>query len=391
MKRFSAQYVITNSAPPLKRAVITTDDNGTIVNIEDTRGNLEETHSLEFYNGILIPGFVNCHCHIELSHMKGSIAQKSSLGAFIEKVRTNRDNNNETIGNSISAADTEMFKEGVVLCADICNTSSSFKTKKESRISYFNLLEVFGIDPERAGHRMDEIIKVAENAKEMNIPFSLVPHSVYSVSLSLLRLLRTKNENNIVTSIHFMETEGEKQFLENHNGPLMNSYQHSGLVPVRLETVNNHIDAVLNEITLNGNLILVHNTFVDRGTIRSIRKRENLFWCICPNSNIYIENKIPPLDLLIEEGCEIVIGTDSLASNNRLSIIEELKTLQFQFPSLSIEELVRWSTLNGAKALGKETLYGRIEPGKKPGLLLLQNVDLINMKLLPDSFVTRLV
>jgi len=200
-----------------------------------------------------------------------------------------------------------------------------------------------------------------------------------------------KNENNTVTSIHFMETEGEKQFLENHSGPLMISYQNSGLVPVKLETVKNHIDAILNEITLNGNLILVHNTFADKGTIRSLRKRENLFWCICPNSNIYIENKIPPLDLLIEEGCEIVIGTDSLASNSRLSIIEELKTLQFKFPSLSIEELVRWATFNGAKALGKENRYGRIEPGKMPGLLLLQNVDLINMKLLPDSFVTRLV
>ncbi|MCE5346864.1 MAG: amidohydrolase family protein [Bacteroidales bacterium] len=391
MKRFSAQYVITNSGPPLKRAVITADDNGTIVNIEDTKGNLEETHSLEFYNGILIPGFVNCHCHTELSHMKGSIAQKSSLGGFIEKVRTNRDNNIENIDNAISAADNEMLKEGVILCADICNTSSSFKTKKESRISYFSLLEVFGIDPERAGHRMDEIIKVAETAKEMDLPFSFVPHSVYSLSLPLFRLLRAKNENNTVTSIHFMETEGEKQFLENHSGPLMTSYQHSGLVPVRLETVKNHIDAVLNEITLNGNLILVHNTFIDKGTIRSLRKRENLFWCICPNSNIYIENKIPPLDLLIEEGCEIVIGTDSLASNSRLSIIEELKTLQFKFPSLSIEELVRWATFNGAKALGKENRYGRIEPGKMPGLLLLQNVDLINMKLLPDSFVTRLV
>ncbi|MFA5818478.1 MAG: amidohydrolase family protein [Bacteroidales bacterium] len=391
MKRFSAQYIITNSGPPLKRAMITTEDDGTILSIEDTGGDLEEKHSVEFYNGIIIPGFVNCHCHLELSHMKGSIAQGSCLGGFIEQVRNTRDNNSESIIASACSADNEMYSEGIVLCADICNTSLSFNIKKESRICYINLLEVFGIDAEKASRRMDEIIKVAETAEDMNLPFSMVPHSAYSMSLSLLRLLREKSDNNKVTSIHFMETYGEKAFLENHSGPFMASYKLSGLIPSRLETVKSHVDAVLNEITLSGNLILVHNTFADRETIKKIKERKNLFWCLCPNSNIYIENEMPPLDLLIKEDCEIVIGTDSLASNNKLSILEELKTLQLNFPAVSIEELVRWATINGAKALGEEGRFGKIESGKKPGLLLLQNVDLNNMKLLPGSFVTRLI
>ncbi len=391
MKRFSAQYIITNSGPPLKRAIITTEDDGTILCIEDTGGNLEEKHSVEFHNGIIIPGFVNCHCHLELSHMKGSIAQGSCLGGFVEQVRNTRDNNSENIIASAYSADNEMYSEGIVLCADICNTSLSFNIKKESSIRYINLLEVFGIDAEKAGRRMDEIIKVAETAEKMNLPSSMVPHSAYSMSLSLLRLLRGKSDNNKVTSIHFMETYGEKAFLENHSGPFMASYKLSGLIPSRLETVKSHVDAVLNEITLSGNLILVHNTFADRETIRKIKKRKNLFWCLCPNSNIYIENEMPPLDLLIEEDCEIVIGTDSLASNNKLSVLEELKTLQVNFPAVSIEELVRWATVNGAKALGEEGRFGKIESGKKPGLLLLQNVDLNNMKLLPGSFVTRLI
>ena len=391
MKRFSAQYIITNSGPPLKRAIITTEDDGTILCIEDTGGNLEEKHSVEFHNGIIIPGFVNCHCHLELSHMKGSIAQGSCLGGFVEQVRNTRDNNSENIIASAYSADNEMYNEGIVLCADICNTSLSFNIKKESSIRYINLLEVFGIDAEKAGRRMDEIIKVAETAEKMNLPSSMVPHSAYSMSLSLLRLLRGKSDNNKVTSIHFMETYGEKAFLENHSGPFMASYKLSGLIPSRLETVKSHADAVLNEITLSGNLILVHNTFADRETIRKIKERKNLFWCLCPNSNIYIENEMPPLDLLIEEDCEIVIGTDSLASNNKLSVLEELKTLQVNFPAVSIEELVRWATVNGAKALGEEGRFGKIESGKKPGLLLLQNIDLNNMKLLPESFVTRLI
>jgi Cytosine deaminase and related metal-dependent hydrolases len=136
MKRFTAQYVITNSGPPLKRGVITTEDDGTIISIENTNGNLKEEHSIEFYNGIIIPGFVNCHCHLELSHMKGYTSRGMGLGGFIEQVRSTRDSTKESIFASVCSADNHMFKEGIVLCADVCNTSDSFKIKKESRIRY---------------------------------------------------------------------------------------------------------------------------------------------------------------------------------------------------------------------------------------------------------------
>jgi cytosine/adenosine deaminase-related metal-dependent hydrolase len=391
MKRFSAQYIITNTGHPLKRGIVTTEDDGTIINIEDTTGNLHEKHSLEFHNGIIIPGFVNCHCHLELSHMAGSIEKGTGLVSFIGQVIDKRAESKDRLSASAYNADNAMFKEGIVLCADVCNTSDSFKIKKESRISYISLLEVFGPDPEKAGQQMNEILRVGEIASKMNLSFSFVPHSAYSMSVSLLRLLREKCDNNLVTSIHFMESEGEKTFLENHTGPLMALFEQSVLIPKRLETVKTHIDAVMNEITGSGNLILVHNTFADSESIKKIRERKNLYWCLCPNSNVYIENKIPPLDLMIEEGCEIVIGTDSLASNQNLSILEEIKTLQIKFPELTIEELIRWATLNGAKALGESDRFGKIEAGITPGLLLLQNVDLTNMKLLHDSFVTRLI
>jgi cytosine/adenosine deaminase-related metal-dependent hydrolase len=171
----------------------------------------------------------------------------------------------------------------------------------------------------------------------------------------------------------------------------MDTYIKSGLIPRKLELVSSHASAVLNEITQSGNLMLVHNTFVEQELIAELRKRENLFWCLCPNSNIYIENAIPPVELLKRENCNIVIGTDSLASNTQLSIISELITLQQSFPSLSITELVEWATINGAMALGKDDQFGRIEPGKNPGLVLIQNVDLVNMKLLADSSVKRLI
>ncbi len=391
MKRFSAQYIITNLTKPLKRAVITTEDDGTVISVEDMEGDLREIHSLEFYNGIIIPGFVNCHCHLELSHMKGTITPGGGLGKFLNKVSSERQDNNENIISSALSADDDMYRSGTVLCADICNTSITFNIKKDSSIAYINLLEVFGVDPEKAKMRMDEIIKLATTAREMNIPHYLVPHTAYTMSLPLFRLLKDKSDLNRITSIHFMETKGEVDFLKNHSGPLFESFKKSGLLPSRLETVKDHTEAILKELTLSGNLILVHNTFVDKKSLDSIKERANLFWCLCPNSNVFIENKMPPLSLLLQEECEIVIGTDSLASNTSLDILEELKTLQLNFPSVSINELVRWATLNGARALGEEKRYGTIKEGTKPGLLLLQNVDLLNMKLQPDSYITRLI
>jgi aminodeoxyfutalosine deaminase len=115
MKRFSAQYVITNTTPPLKRAIITTEDDGTIISIEDTGGRLKEEYSIEFHNGIIIPGFVNCHCHLELSHMHGIIDEGTGLGGFIEQVRGGRDNNRERVAQMVLSADSSMYKEGIVL------------------------------------------------------------------------------------------------------------------------------------------------------------------------------------------------------------------------------------------------------------------------------------
>jgi aminodeoxyfutalosine deaminase len=391
MKHLSAQYIITNNGPPLKRGILTIDDKGEILSIEDTGGYPREKRSVEFYNGIIIPGFVNCHCHLELSHMKGSVPAGLGLGAFLEQIRSTRESNSDSILKAAAVSDNDMCCDGIVLCADICNTSATFNIKNKSRIRYINLLEVFGIDPEKANHRLDEILKVAEKAKEMKLPFSLVPHTAYSMSLTLLRLLRSISENNKITSLHFMESPAEEEFLANHSGLLSTSYNQPGLSPSRFETVKNHIDAVMNEVTLSGNLILVHNTFVKKETIRKVKERGKLFWCLCPKSNLYIENEIPPVRMLMEENCEIVIGTDSLASNNSLSILEELKTLQQNIPSLSVEQLVCWATVNGAKALNEEDTFGKIKPGMNPGLLLLQDVDLLNMKLLPESFITRLI
>jgi Cytosine deaminase and related metal-dependent hydrolases len=391
MKHFSAQFVFTNRSAKLKRAVITVKDDGTIVKVEESREDLKETQSVEFYNGIIVPGFVNCHCHLELSHLKGAIAEGSGLSDFIMNVRTLRDYDQKEIITAAKREDDDLFRGGVSLCADICNTPVTFNIKKRSRIRYINLTEAFGIDPEKAGKRMDEVMLLGKAADDEGLTHYPIPHSAYSVSLPLFRMLKEKSKDNRVTSIHFMESEDEEIFLKNHTGPMKRSYEDSGLMPATLQTAGSHVTAIMDEVTPSGNLILVHNTFADSKTVSEVKKRGNTYWCLCPGSNLYIENKLPPVEMLMKEGCKIVIGTDSLSSNKKLSILSEMKIIQEHFPSVKLEDLIRWATINGAEALGEGDTFGTLEPGKKPGLLLIEDADLVNLKLLPETTVKRLI
>lgn len=388
MKQFSANLVITNYGPPQLNGLITTLDDGTILSVNDT---LNKEIPVEFYEGIIIPGFVNCHCHLEISHLKGAIREGSGLAEFIGAIRNLRNTGRQEIIKEAENADNKLYNEGVVLCADICNTDVTFQLKKNSKIEYYNFLEVFGIDPAGVKKRIEELEKLEAEAGNYDLKYSVTPHSVYSVSLPLFSYLRERTGANQISSIHFLESEQEKQYLYNHTGPVRDVYEKSGIMPQDPATAADHADAILNELTPYGNLILVHNTYADNEIIGKLSRRKNIYWCLCPGSNLYISGAVPSARLLLSNGCNMVMGTDSLASNSTLSMISEIKILQDHFPDISLTEMIKWATINGAKALNAEQNYGSIEPGKKPGLLLMENSDILNFKLLPDTSIRRLI
>jgi aminodeoxyfutalosine deaminase len=141
-------------------------------------------------------------------------------------------------------------------------------------------------------------------------------------------------------------------------------------------------------------LLLVHNTFTKKEDLEELKKihsAENTFLVLCPNSNLYIENQLPPVSLFREEELNICLGTDSLASNHELSVLSELITLQLYFPELKLFDLLQWATLNGAKALQVDDTFGSFEAGKKPGVNLISGIDFKMMKLTKQSKVKRLI
>jgi len=393
MRLFSAQYVYTNSGPPLRRPLIATKDDGTVISVTDTGGDLPETATLAYYNGIIVPGFVNCHAHLELSWMKGLTGAGKGLPEFIKSIRKLREVS-ETDTSAEAAAikyDSLMASEGVVACADISNGADSFAAKQNSVIDYITLIEVFGISPSKAAKRFEEAVTVAGEAEKRSLKYNITPHSAYAISLPLLKMIKNYRSGMPLSSIHFMESEDEALMLREEKCELLRPYRELLAQEGPPSLPRSHADAVLKHITAEGNLLLVHNTFADEETVRKVNARGNTWWCLCPNSNLYITGSLPPVNILRKNQCSIVVGTDSLASNTKLSIIAELVTLREAFPELSLEELIKWATLNGAKAIKADSWAGSIEPGKKPGLLLIEGADLSVQRLTRNSKVKRLI
>lgn len=367
MRRISAQYIFTSAGKPLKRGIVTVASDGTITSVEDTGGKLPEKRATEFYNGIIIPGLVNCHAHLELSHLRGEIAPGGGLGSFINSVRDRREASAATVIDAAARADREMLDEGVVACGDISNNSLTAGIKSQSEIKYFTFAEVFGLDPAMAEIRMNGALEVIEEMQAARLPAQVTPHSLYSVSHPLSGLIREHLNPGSVISVHFLESDEERKIADNH------------------------VEAALELSEMVSGLLLVHNTVITREEAERVAMAGNTWFCLCPASNLHISGLMPPAAMLREVTDRIVTGTDSLASSDHLSMITGLRLLQDATPLLPVGEIIRWGTINGARALKMDDTLGSVEPGKRPGLLLVEPFDLVNMRLLPESRVRRLI
>lgn len=393
MRRFSANYIYTISGKILKNGIVETDDSGKIVNIIDTEGNLEESRGLEFYNGIIVPGFINTHCHLELSELKNKLKQSSGLSDFIEDVfKYKQTQSSENTFNAIKLQDHLMFKNGIVAVGDICNTSNTIKVKKESKIFYYSFIEAIGL-----GNWTEEIYnlneKLCKQYKDHNLSASIVPHAPYSVSENFFKKIRDNTDKESIISIHNQETESENDIFKTKSGVL---YEKLRSLDVDLDnlkqTEKNSVESVIDFLPYQNNIIFVHNTYSKKEDIDIIiDKCKNPFFCLCPKSNLFIENKLPNLELLQKYPDKLTIGTDSLASNNDLSILEEIITLLKECENISFGDVIRWGTLNGAKALNIAKTYGSIEIGKTPGLNLITNFDFNKMAPKKESAVKVLI
>jgi len=361
--------------------VLITDKKGTILEI------VQETDAgddIQKLNGILSPGFVNCHCHLELSHLKNVIPPHTGLIEFLCSVVTKRDFPPETIQQEIINAEKEMYDNGIVAVGDIGNTADTATIKSKSKIYWQNFIEILGFTDEKAEENIKHYKMVLNELKgslqssAISHRSSLVPHAPYTISPKTFQLINQLTKNKII-SIHNQEHPAEDELYKTGGGAFLKLFKIFGIdkspFPV---TGKSSIRSCLPYFNNGQTIFLVHNTYMPEEDVIWANEFADsnglkLVYCFCVNANLYIENKLPSLTQFINHNCHIVLGTDSYSSNWQLSITKEIKSIKNNFADISLETILQWATIHGAKALQWDSELGSFEKGKKPGVILIAN------------------
>ena len=391
MNQYKADYVFPLAGPPIKDGVVTTEDTGRIVNI----GRDVSMAEVQMFSGIITPGFINAHCHLELSHMRGKIPPGTGLIEFLKKVVTLRDTPLDTILQKIIEADKEMYEAGIVAVGDISNTNHSFSRKKNSAISYYTFLELF--DFLQGGKFSKDSLHEALKIKKTLPPEScaLSPHAPYTVSSELFQAIIKNNPAHSIISIHHQETSDEDVFLQKKEGGFLELYNYFNFPIHDVKDRYKHSpDYIIKHVQDRQKILLIHNTFTKKEHVQYLHaSKADCYFVSCPNANLYIEGSLPDYQMFIDTEARLCLGTDSYSSNWQLSIFEEIKTISKHFYDIDIATLLNWACMNGAEALGLSHRLGTLETGKTPGLVLWQGAayESGRIKNLEDVRIVRLI
>jgi aminodeoxyfutalosine deaminase len=361
--------------------VLITDEEGKVLDIVSLA---EAGDDVLQFSGILSPGLINCHCHLELSHLKNVVPPHTGLIDFLCTVVTKRNFPQEVIDEEIRKAEKEMYDNGIVAVGDIGNTADTAAIKSKSRIHWQNFVEVLGFTDEKAEENIAHYKNVAETFESQKSKVksenrtSLVPHAPYSISPKTFKLINQLTKGQII-SIHNQEHPAEDVLYKTGGGEYLRLFKIFGInqspFPV---TGLSSIRSVLPHFNNGQTIFLIHNTFMpEEDAVFAKEYAETnglkLIWCLCINANLYIENKVPPVEMLMKNNCPIILGTDSYSSNWQLSIAKEMQSIKKHFPALPVETILQWATINGARALRWDNELGSFEKGKKPGVTLIEN------------------
>lgn len=393
MRKIAASYIFPGTSPPIKFGIIYVDEQNRITKIKDNGGVMIEEEGCEFYSGIIIPGLVNAHTHLELSYLKGIYKPNTGMLNFLETMFNKPYFEEKQIETAIQQADRQMYLNGISVVGDICNTAATINIKKQSRIVYKSFVELSGLDSALTHPRLIKGISIVEEYRKHNLHASLTPHSSYSVNSKLLQKIAQSKYSNI-QSIHTLENPICAETLTDSPQSFKAFFKNKGILKGNTPTQELHPYLFVLKQFCDKTILLVHNTFStakDWEIALNEAKSNNLsvFAVTCPRSNAFINSTLPDYEQW-SNNVQICIGTDSLASNSDLSVFEEMKYILKHTP-VAFDDVLTWGTINGAKAMGIDNVYGSLDVDKTPGLNLIEDFDFKKMTLSESSKIRRLI
>ena len=376
MKRITAEYIYTLASEPIRNGFVEYEEDGTITAV----GQCEAGE--EVMPGAIVPGFVNAHCHVELSHLHKKFRKGTGMAGFIDQINELRDwAGREVKQQLVQEWMDKMWNDGVSAMADISNDDSSFDIKKSHKMYTRTFLEVFGSEPEMCEGVMNDVTALKAVADEAGIDAAPTPHSCYTMSPQLLSASAAAGLESGYLSYHSQESQEEEDLLISGSGAMYENRKRSGMStpPVTGESSLKYFLDRLADVKpapYDENILLVHNVCLQQSDIDAVKQTmSNAYFAICPLSNIFIHNALPPIDLMRKNGLAIALGTDSLSSNDDLDVMKELVCLHENFPQVPMNELFTWASRNGARFLGKDNVLGSIAAGKRPGIVHVSGID----------------
>jgi cytosine/adenosine deaminase-related metal-dependent hydrolase len=360
---YRAAFVLPVTSAPIRDGfVLVRDGVVTGVGAVSDRPSRQDVTEIDLGRTILMPGFVNAHTHLELSHLEGALSADRGFVAWVEdQLRVRAERSPGEIPVAIRKAVAALEAGGTVAVADVSNSLAAVGPLKESSLHALVLHEILGFDPAKASAVFEQTktMRSAANAKPgPRVSIELAAHAPHSISRELFELLMTHGG---VRSIHVAESRSEDDFLRDGRGD-WREFLDSRVGPVPFSAPGTSPVRYLDELgVLVPGLLAVHCVRVSEADAKLLAERGAVA-VLCPRSNEFLGNGVPPLALLLGAGVPLALGTDSLASCPSLDVLEDARLLSRKFPRVPKTVLLHALTRGGAVALGFDEL-GEIRTG----------------------------
>ncbi|MGH7293549.1 MAG: amidohydrolase family protein [Polyangiaceae bacterium] len=377
MRAVHADAIVTGDAEVLRDAAVVLDPAGAVIDVGPAPEVLPRHAGapVERVRGVLLPGLVNAHTHLELSALRGQVPGGAGFVPWVEQlIGTRVEARPEEDLDAVARAVTELDEAGTIAVGEVTNSLVAVRSLARRGMVGSVFHEVFGVEKEALVRRVEALPRVVEEAvgpwPSPDLAYVPTPHTVYTTHRDVVRrLVRDARERGQRASVHLSEHAAERRFLEHGDGPVADWYAtRLRLRRDLLEWPGQSPVAFADELGVLGpHVIAVHLTDARPAELELVARRSSPV-VLCPRSNLFIDTRLPPLLAILAAGIAPALGTDSLASNASLDVLAEAKALADRFPSVSPASLLRMATWNGAMALGRPDL-GRIARGARPGLV----------------------
>lgn len=375
-----ADAIVTGDAEVVRDGAVVVESSGEVVEVGRAQ-DLLPAHAgarVERVRGVLLPGLVNAHTHLELSALRGMVPGGAGFVAWVERMMGARaEVQPEQDEQAIDRAVAELDACGTAAVGEVSNSLAAVRALAKRAIAGCVFHEVFGVQREPLERRLAELPRAIEERfgawPSDDLAYAPTAHTLYTTHPDVVRrIARDARDRGARISIHLSEHAAERRALEQGDGPVVDWYE-SRLKLRRDRLVWPHKSpiAFADELgVLAPHVVCVHLTDA-RGDELELVARRGACVVFCPRSNLHIETRLPPLVAARAAGVAPALGTDSLASNASLDVLAEARALADRFPSVAASDLVRMATWEGARALGRADL-GRIARGARPGIVAIE-------------------